>query len=206
MKKLFSLIFTLPLFANSFAYLDLINHFKAEDEFLKVTNLTITPNFGANCKITNYPKLAKSGFFIAMCDDKKTQFRFNLEATSKVFVLKKDVLKDEVIGLFDLEVKQIDFSKVPFNALKNVNTELKFKTKIKAGSILKTSMLVPKYLINKDDSVVGIIDDGNLSVFIDLIALQSGVKGQKIRLKNTQGKNITGEIINEKQVMIRWEF
>ncbi|MBZ7991036.1 MULTISPECIES: flagellar basal body P-ring formation chaperone FlgA [unclassified Campylobacter] len=202
MNKVFSLfLLSGVLFANNLSD-ELLKHWKKQDEFLEIKSLSFNPNIN-NCKIITYPNLSKQGFFKANCNDKDMQISFKLQALTKVYILKKDVLKDEEIGLFDLKSEKIDFSKLPYNALRTLDNSIKFKSKVRAGSIIKTSMLMPNYLINKDDSVVGILDDGDLSVFVDLIALQSGVKGQRIRLKNTQGHNLTGEIINEKQVLIK---
>ncbi|MBZ7977874.1 flagellar basal body P-ring formation protein FlgA [Campylobacter sp. RM12654] len=202
MNKVFSLfVLSGVLFANNLSD-ELLKHWKKQDEFLEIKSLSFNPNIN-NCKIITYPNLSKQGFFKANCNDKDMQISFKLQALTKVYILKKDVLKDEEIGLFDLKSEKIDFLKLPYNALRTLDNSIKFKSKVRAGSIIKTSMLMPNYLINKDDSVVGILDDGDLSVFVDLIALQSGVKGQRIRLKNTQGHNLTGEIINEKQVLIK---
>lgn len=203
MNKAFSLfILSLSLFANNISE-DLIKHWKKQDSFLEVTSLSFKPELNNNCKIISYPALSKQGFFKVNCGEETKQISFKLQALSKVYILKKSVLKDELISILDLKSEKIDFSKVPFNALRDLNQEIRFKTKANVGSIVKYSMLMPNYLINKDDNVVGILDDGDLSIFIDLIALQSGVKGQKIRLKNIQGHNLTGEIINEKQVLIK---
>lgn len=203
MRKIFSIFCLVLVSLASDIKTELIKNWQALNENVIIDELNISSDDYANCRLIDYPLLSNQGFFKADCNGIIKQFRFSLKAKKKVYKLKRNILREENIGILDLKLITLDLNKAPYNAITNINQPLKAKSNIKANSILKTSMLMPNYLINKDDNVVGIIDDGDLSVFIDLIALQSGVKGQKIRLKNTQGKNLSGEVINEKQVLIR---
>lgn len=181
----------------------LAKSFLAQKINLNIVSIQIKPENDDNCILSSAVKLNTQGIFRAICNNQNKQFSYTLNATSKVLILKRNIAKDEVISLSDVLQKNIAFKQAPNDALSMLDENSYAKSFLKANTILTQNKLKPNYVINKEDSVVGIIDDGNLSVFIDLTALQNGVKGQRIRLKNSDGKVIYGEILNNKQVLIR---
>lgn len=64
-------------------------------------------------------------------------------------------------------------------------------------------MFKTKTLIQRNDSVYGIVRDGELSMMIELKAMQSGNLNQKIRLKNKDGKIVHGKVISKNYVEIK---
>ncbi|MBZ7987002.1 flagellar basal body P-ring formation chaperone FlgA [Campylobacter canadensis] len=181
----------------------LAKSFLAQKINLNIVSIQIKPENDDNCILSSAVKLNTQGIFRAICNNQNKQFSYTLNATSKVLILKRNIAKDEAISLSDVLQKNIAFKQAPNDALSMLDENSYAKSFLKANTILTQNKLKPNYVINKEDSVVGIIDDGNLSVFIDLTALQNGVKGQRIRLKNSDGKVIYGEILNNKQVLIR---
>lgn len=203
MRIIYSILF-LCLSLNSATLKEqLAKSFLSQKINLNITFIQISPKDYDNCFLNSAVKLNTQGIFRAICNNQNKQFSYTLNATSKVLILKRNIAKDEIITINDVLQKNISFKQAPSDAVSVLNKDSYAKSFIKANSILTQNKLKPNYLINKEDSVVGIIDDGNLSVFIDLIALQNGLKGQKIRLKNNDGKIIYGEILNNKQVLIR---
>lgn len=69
--------------------------------------------------------------------------------------------------------------------------------------ILKYNMFKTKTLIQRNDSVYGVIKDGDLSMIIELKALQSGNLNQRIRLKNKDGKVVHGKVISKNYVELK---
>ncbi|HEC1757326.1 TPA: flagella basal body P-ring formation protein FlgA, partial [Campylobacter lari] len=55
----------------------------------------------------------------------------------------------------------------------------------------------------RNDSVYGVIKDGDLSMIIELKALQSGNLNQRIRLKNKDGKVVHGKVISKNYVELK---
>lgn len=133
---------------------------------------------------------------------KSLYFSYNMIADAYVLVAKNDMKKEQNVGMFDFKKQKMDINKIPQNAVFSIQSNLICKTNIKKDRIFTSSMFKTSFLINKNDNVVVEIKDGGLSVFVDMIALGSGNLGQKIKLKNKDGKIFYGIVKSHKNVLL----
>lgn len=135
-------------------------------------------------------------------DIKTLYFAYNMVADAYVLVAKNDMKKEQNVGIFDYKKQKLDINKIPKNAIFTIQNNLICKTNIKKDRILTSSMFKTTFLVNKNDNVVVEIKDGGLSVFVDMIALESGNLGQKIKLKSKEGKIFYGRVKSHKNVLM----
>ena len=98
----------------------------------------------------------------------------------------------------------ISFDRVPLGALSSTDDlNIVSKTVIKKNAILKKNMFKEIDLIKRNDNIMGILKDLGVNMMVELKAIEGGKIGEKIRLKNKEGKVVEGLIIDKNTVQIQ---
>lgn len=172
---------SLPEDFNQYVFLKLGNHnFEKADGFIKAEFKT--------------PEQFKKNIF----------FKYFLKAKLEVLQSTRPISRNENLSPASFKIVKIPFDKVPSGILKKDEiANLIAKSNIKENMILKYNMFKTKTLIQRNDSVYGVMKDGDLSMIIELKAMQSGNLNQRIRLKNKEGKVVHGKVISKNYVEIK---
>ena len=91
------------------------------------------------------------------------------------------------------------------NSFSNLNDVIgrKLKTTVKQGQILRERHLEKDWLISEGQKVKIEHKNKNLIIIVDGIALESGMKGDYLKVKNeNSGKTIKGWVKNNKKITI----
>ncbi|EGX6882305.1 flagellar basal body P-ring formation protein FlgA [Campylobacter lari] len=171
----------LPEDFNQYVFLKLGNHnFDRADGFIKAEFKT--------------PEQYKKNIF----------FKYFLKAKLEVLQSTCPISRNENLSPASFKILKIPFDKAPQGILKKDEiANLIAKSNIRENMILKYNMFKTKTLIQRNDSVYGVIKDGDLSMIIELKALQSGNLNQRIRLKNKDGKVVHGKVISKNYVELK---
>lgn len=172
---------SLPEDFNQYVFLKLGNHnFEKADGFIKAEFKT--------------PEQFKKNIF----------FKYFLKAKLEVLQSTRPISRNENLSPASFKIVKIPFDKVPSGILKKDEiANLIAKSNIRENMILKYNMFKTKTLIQRNDSVYGVMKDGDLSMIIELKAMQSGNLNQRIRLKNKEGKVVHGKVISKNYVEIK---
>lgn len=148
-----------------------------------------------------------SGFVKAVFNtpngEKNLFFRYYLSAHVKALVASKKILRNQDLTPGDYTQKEVGFSNLARDYIYEINTQLVAKRNIRKGKVLRKAYFMPKPLIAKGQRVYGYLSDGGISISIELRALQSGFKGQLIRLKNKEGRTVQGRVVSSFRVDLR---
>lgn len=172
---------SLPEDFNQYVFLKLGNHnFEKADGFIKAEFKT--------------PEQFKKNIF----------FKYFLKAKLEVLQSTRPISRNENLSPASFKIVKIPFDKVPSGILKKDEiANLIAKSNIRENMILKYNMFKTKTLIQRNDSVYGVMKDGDLSMIVELKAMQSGNLNQRIRLKNKEGKVVHGKVISKNYVEIK---
>ncbi len=185
----------------------------------KIHSLKITPKnylpknmdefYFKNISISKTALKKQQGVFLAKFITpqnrvKSIYFSFLLDAKTYVFISSKDLKSGTVISSNDFIKQEVSLDKIPINTLKNISPDsLIVKFNIKKGTILTQNSFKKKSLIKRGNYIKGILKDGALSLEIEVKALNSGNKGEKIRVLSGDGKTFNAIIINSQTVYIK---
>ncbi|TKX29923.1 flagellar basal body P-ring formation chaperone FlgA [Campylobacter estrildidarum] len=135
---------------------------------------------------------------------KNVFFRYFIQANLEVLKSNRAIKRGNKLGAFDYKSVLLDFDKVPPNALNLEDANnLIAKSNISKNTILKENMFKTSALIRKNDSIIGILSDGNVDVLIELMALQNANMGERIRAKNKEGKVMQGIVIGKNRIILQ---
>jgi flagella basal body P-ring formation protein FlgA len=136
-----------------------------------------------------------------------SQFRISGKVIEmkEIPVASRNILSGEVISNSDINFEVRPLSSLRKNALTDKDSliEMKAKRDIKKGSGITLTDISKDYIIQKGQQVSMIIKSGNMSLSAYGIALDNGVKGEIIRLKNIKtNKTVQGKIIEKDSVIV----
>lgn len=130
-------------------------------------------------------------------------FRYFLKAKLEVLRANKDIKRGERLGALDYSVVSVDFDKLSADVLeKEDDLDLISKASIKKNAILRASMFKDNKLVKKNELVIATLTSENVLISTELTALQAGNLGQKIKLKNNDGKVFQGTVIGKGKVSL----
>jgi flagella basal body P-ring formation protein FlgA len=170
------------------------------------------------CPLEEQDNIAKYNTEISDLDIKKKKFKLSIynETENKILlckykeltlipVFKIKITPGYLIEESDLTEKYFDNSQISHEIATSINdvvNKTPKKTLQPYTPIKKLSLHTP-FIINKNDHINGIYHKNNIKMNISIIALDSGAKGDIIRVKNTRSNAIiSGEIINNNTVKI----
>jgi len=136
------------------------------------------------------------------CADPIWQFR----ATAKVdlwlnlVVAKRDLQRGEVLSNELLNYDSINIAKHVYGMETSTNEliGMTVKRNIKQGDLVTRRQLENNYLVNKEQHIKLLISTSSFTASVKAIALEEGIKGQMIKVKNlSSGKIVEGQVIDK---------
>lgn len=135
---------------------------------------------------------------------KNVFFRYFIKAKLEVLRSNKELQRGDVLTGADYTLSLVDFDKVPPAIIyKDDDLNLLARTNIKKNSILRRNMFKANYLVKKDAILRGILEENEIKMIIELVALESGNEGDLIKVRNKDGKIMQALIINRNQVNLQ---
>lgn len=186
---------------------------------LKIASLNISPQTKlpddvllyniSEVKITDIRN--KNGSFRLVLIDKdnlntkKTLFfRYELDAKIGVFVATNNINTRHVLNISDYTYEYVDLKDYRINALSDIPaTKIISKQKIKKGSVLTLRQFGIMADVKKNSTINAIFSDNSLSLNMEARALDSGVIGDIIRVRMSDGKQFSAKIISKNTVVIQ---
>lgn len=120
-------------------------------------------------------------------------------------VASRNILTGEIISNSDINFEVRPLSSLRKNTLIDIDSLIGMKAKrdIRKGSGITLTDISKDFIIQKGQQVSMIIKSGNMSLSAYGIALDNGVKGDIIRLKNIKtNKTVQGKIIEKDSVIV----
>ena len=206
-------VFLLPIISNA----NNIDNVVKDLLFEQIQNhnfdkLEISCPFDKNYQINNID------IKITNLDIKKRFFKvnFNYQNENKILackykelilipVFKLKIMSGYIIEEADLTEKYFDTNQISHQIVTSIDDIVSKTPKqiIQAYTPIKKSSLHTPFMINKNDLISAIYHKNSIKMQISVIALDSGAKGDIIRVKNTRSNAIlSGEVINNNIVKI----
>ncbi len=138
---------------------------------------------------------------------KRINVRVAIKLEKKVLVAKRDIERGEVIKRDDLSLFFVDLSRIPKDALTNYDEAIGKSAirDIRGGEILRRGIIKNIPLVKSGSPVYIVAENGLLKVMALGRALESGKKGDVIRVRNESSKKIVyGEVVDRGLVMVRF--
>ena len=163
------------------------------------------PDSEYKIKIKERSKTPSRIYLTALVIQKGKEKKINISVRYKQMVNapvpKKDLLRGQIIKEEDIEIK-----KVP--AQRGIITDKKLlvgavvRTTLKKGKPVKISMITPDYPVKRRSYVKVIYDRNGIKIEITGIALENGIIGQVIKVKNqSTGKILPCKVIGKDTVL-----
>jgi len=159
-------------------------------------------------RIANLRFERASGYLRAEFSTNKGQknifFRYFIKADLEVLRANKELKRGDRLSALDYSVILMSFDKVPLKALStDDDLSLVAKSNVARNAILRQSMFKKIELVKKGDFLRGVLKDKDVQIFIELSALESGNKGDIIRLKTKEGKLMQGLVVDKNLVELK---
>ncbi len=135
--------------------------------------------------------------------DKKKKINISVKYRQMVNapVPKKDLLRGQIIKEEDIEIKKVPAQRGIITN-KEVLLGAVVRTTLKKGKPVKPSMIIPDYPVKRRNYVKVIYDRNGIKIEITGIALENGIKGQIIKVKNqSTGKILPCKVIGKDTVL-----
>lgn len=225
MIKKISFLYLLFSFVNAFAFVNdanleqvkfaLAQEFKIKFPKIVINDIEISANsLPRNFQYHSFIRLAEGKFdrangylraeFKSPENIKKNVFfRYFLRAKLQVLRSNKMLQRGDKLNSSDYFISFIDFDKVPLGAISpDDELDLIARTNVKKNAILKQNMFKTNHLVKKNTPLKGILKDGDIRIIVELNALESGNKGDTIKVRNKDGKVLQAVIISKNQVSL----
>jgi flagella basal body P-ring formation protein FlgA len=155
----------------------------------------------------NIIKKNRNTFHIFFKNDKKRKrafFRYKIDATIKVVVSNKNILKDETINNSNTKLKKITFKNLYNTPITTKNIgKLSAKKYIPANKIIFDTLAQRTPEVTKRGIVMARYIDNGLSVEFETTALDTGFINQTVRVKDNNGKIYRAKILGKGLVEIQ---
>ncbi|MBE2985990.1 flagellar basal body P-ring formation protein FlgA [Campylobacter sp. RM12920] len=131
-------------------------------------------------------------------------FQYSFKAKMPVFLALNSMDHKHILGLLDYQSGYVEFNKYQKDYISSFpSSTLITKTKIKAGEILSTKHFIAASLVKKGDSVKAVLNEGGVSIIIEVKALENGNLGDIIKIRTRDNKILSAVVSSSKQVMIQ---
>lgn len=135
---------------------------------------------------------------------KNVFFRYFVKGKLEILRANKDLSRGDILEASDYNIIFYDFDKVPLGAIeKDDDLDLVARTSVRKNTILKKNMFKANYLVKKDAKMKAVLDDGEVKMSVDVSALESGNKGDTIKVKTKDGKVLQAIIVGKNQVSLQ---
>lgn len=137
-------------------------------------------------------------------DHKMTFFDYILDADIDVVVTTKKINRHEELTYKNTKVKTVKFTSFRANPVTDIkNHKYQSKFSLKSDYILTANDVEALSLVRRDESVVATINDGGLTITLNVIAAQDGKEGDIIAVRKADGKKLMAKVIGRKRVEIQ---
>jgi len=135
--------------------------------------------------------------------EKRVYFKYDIDAKVKVLVANTALRRGTILEKDFFDEKFIKFTN--FYDLPVLNIQgVELKTSIPIGKILTQRMIRKVPDIHRGDIITAEVRDGGVQLFITVVALQDGIKGEIIRVKRESGRKIlNATVISNDKVLIK---
>ncbi|MBU0632852.1 flagellar basal body P-ring formation chaperone FlgA [bacterium] len=145
-----------------------------------------------------------STFSIVTPEHKMIFFDYILDANINVLVTTKKINRHEPLSQSNTKIKNIKFATFRGNPVIDIRHH-KYQSKfaLKSDYILTINDIEALSLVRRDDTVVGSITDGGVTISFTAIAEQDGKEGDIIAIRKSNGKKLTAKVVGMKRVEIQ---
>ncbi|MGP1484829.1 MAG: flagellar basal body P-ring formation chaperone FlgA [Campylobacter sp.] len=131
-------------------------------------------------------------------------FKYDFKAKISALRATKNIKIKSVLSLGDYQIDAINFDDFSSDLMTTIpNVKLIAKRNVKSGEYLSSQFFIAQNLIRKGDTVVALLNDGELSVSIEARAMQHGNLGDTIKVITKDRRNFEATIISKNRVLIR---
>ena len=120
-------------------------------------------------------------------------------------VASRDIKRGEVLNAGDLKVELVEYKRSYGSVFSQIDRVLGFvaRRNIKIGSPITDRDIEGAYLIERGSSVIVMVRSGAVDVKVGGVALESGVRGDKIKVRIPKfRKDVEAVVIDAKTVMV----
>ncbi len=182
---------------------------------LKILKVKISPtsrhmdsfHFSKKCNII-LPERAlrrNRGTFSLRCGKKHYFFKYEIEGRIKLYKANHQIKKDKIIHLSDVSVVTLPFGTYYSEPVTSLGTTGRSMARqnIAKDKIILHRMVTAPFDVRRRDTVRCILKDGPITLEFDGTALQNGMIGDEILIRNPNGRTLRGTIMKDKTVNIR---
>lgn len=186
--------------------------FLAKYPTLQIKSLKVYPR----SYITELPKIyslslrnrtlyqSYSTISIVTPEHKMTFFDYVLDANIKIVETAKNIGRHEELTQNNTKIKNIKFTTFRNDPIVDVlHHKYQSKFALKSDYILTMNDVEALSLVKRDDTVVGMITDGGVTISFSAVAEQDGRKGDIIAIRRSDGKKLMAKVIGKKRVEIQ---
>ncbi|NLC28792.1 MAG: flagellar basal body P-ring formation protein FlgA [Campylobacteraceae bacterium] len=135
---------------------------------------------------------------------KSLYFRFEMEAFLQGYKAKHNLPNGTILTLEALEPTRFALSGLSDFPLASFNSNSwVVKHYVREGTILLNRHLEQKPLVNRDDYVDALVQDGGLIITLSAKALSSGNKNDMVRIRTSEGRMFNALVISDSKVIIK---
>ncbi len=195
---------------------ELVKLYSSEYPGIIIKNITIEP--ATNISLAS-PKLLRidltrnslkqsSGIFSAIYLDSKVEkrlyFRYRMMADVEVAKASRDISRDKKIDKEDVEFVLIPFERMFRKSIsKDEMQDVSATRFIKAASIIAQSDFVKTPVVLRNSSVIASVDDSDLELEFEAVAVEDGSVGQMVTIKNKNGKTFRAVVVGPSRVNVK---
>jgi flagella basal body P-ring formation protein FlgA len=129
----------------------------------------------------------------------------SIEIRQKVVVLTRPLAKHAVITPADIHIQRVQFSRTPRQVVMQLAEAVgkRARRALRAKTMLHTYDVEAPPLVQKGDVVTIIVESASLKIATVGEALENGVRGETIRVRNTESRReVRGVVLDKKTVRI----
>ncbi len=131
-------------------------------------------------------------------------FRYEFKALMPVLKAVKNISMRHILGIADYKMDMVNFDNFLKDSFTKIpSSRLISKQNIKNGEILLKRQFEFLTLVKRNDNIQAVLNDGSLSVVIEVKALEHGNLGDIIKVRSKDNKTFYATIVSKKQAIIR---
>ncbi|MCD8212691.1 MAG: flagellar basal body P-ring formation protein FlgA [Campylobacter sp.] len=131
-------------------------------------------------------------------------FKYSFKATMPVFIAINKMDHNHILSLTDYQLGHMEFEKYQKDSLAGFpSSTLVTKARIKAGEVLMNRHFIAVSLVKKGDILNAVLNDGGLSLIIEVKALEDGNLGDIIKIRTKDNKILSASVSGKNQVTLR---
>jgi flagella basal body P-ring formation protein FlgA len=133
------------------------------------------------------------------------QVRFRVRRYASVVVAAEKILRHDLLTADRLVVERLDVTNLVERPVRDIDelSGMRAKRNLRKGTILTAAAVEPLPDVESGHRVTVVYDDGRCRVSAAGVALQSGVTGDYVKVKNeSSGKIIVAKVVDESTVAI----